>query len=122
MWNRCREIWPVTSSQLPVAVSLRISCGRQLPLTKRARRLDEASEQRMPIARRRAELGMELAGDEERMRRQFDHLDQSIAREAGEPQASVHEFLQIAVVEFVTMAMTLGDDVRPVNLVSPRAV
>jgi hypothetical protein len=39
---------------------------------------DEAREERMPIARVRGELRMELRSDEPRMARQFDDLDQTI--------------------------------------------
>ena len=81
---------------------------RHLLLAVRARRLDEAGEQRMAVARRRAELRMELAGDEQRMRRQLDHLHQAVARDAGEAQARVHQLLQVAVVELVAMAVALA--------------
>src|SRR5262245_1158471 len=93
-----------------------------LLLPVRARRLHEAREQRMAVARRRRERGVELARDEERMRRQLDHLDQAVAREAGKAQPRVHHLLQVAVVELVAVAVALLDHVRAVDLVRARAV
>ena len=84
--------------------------------------LDEAREQRMPVARRGAELGVVLACDEQRMARQLDDLDQPVAREAGKPQARVHHLLQVAVVELVAMPVALADHVRAVDRVRERAV
>src|SRR6185369_3806366 len=101
---------------------LRALSYRHLLLPVRPCRLHEAGEQRMAVAWRRAELGVELAGDEERMRRQLDHLDQAVAREAGETQPRVHHLLQVAVVELVTVAVALLDQVRAVDLVRARAV
>ena len=84
---------------------------------------DEAIEQRMPVARRRRELRVELAGEEPRMllRRQLDHFDQQIVhRLAGDDEAQVLELLAIAVVEFVAVAMALADHVLAVQFTGER--
>jgi hypothetical protein len=48
----------------------------------------------MAVAGRRPELGVILARHEERVIRQFDDLDETVARESGEAQARVHQPLQ----------------------------
>ncbi len=50
-------------------------CKSLLPMLVRC--ADERSEERMRLERFRFEFGMELASDEVRMVRQFDHLDVS---------------------------------------------
>ena len=53
---------------------------------------DEALEQRMRLVRLALELGMELAGDEERVVRQFDDLHQlAVRRQAAEDEARLLE-------------------------------
>src|ERR1700689_257250 len=87
-----------------------ISCGRAPGLQSGAiltGRPDESREQRMPVARRRGELRVKLAGDEPRMRTQLDELDQAVGRESGEAQAGRGQLLEIMIVEFITMTMTL---------------
>ncbi len=76
----------------------------------------------MPIARRGAEFRVELRSHEERMIGQLDQLHQAVAREAGKTQARVHEFLQVAVVEFEAMPMTFHDRVGAEDLMRLRAV
>src|SRR5262245_54378365 len=110
---------------LPALQAASASCTlrhRILLLLVGARGLDEAGEQRMAVARCGAEFRMELAGDEERMPGQLDHLDQAVAREAAEAQARVHELLQVAVVELEAMAVAFHDHVAAVDLVRTRAV
>src|SRR5690348_11942297 len=89
-----------------------------------ARGADEADEQRMAVARRRQEFRMRLAREEPRMLRlrQLDHLHQQVVhRLGGNDEAGVLELGAIAVVELVTMAMTLTDHVVAVQLVRQRA-
>ena len=59
---------------------------------------------------------MELAGDEPRVVRQLDHLDQQVVHGlAGDDEAQILELLPIAVVELVAMAMALADHVLAVE-------
>ena len=74
---------------------------------------DETLEQRMPIARVRRELGVELAGEEQRMLRQLDHLDEVIDRQPGKTQSGFSKLLAIVVVDLVAMAVPLVDLVLP---------
>src|SRR5580693_194507 len=80
---------------------------RQLRGALRARRADEAGEQRMAVARSGGELGVELGRDEPGMLRQLDHLDQPVGREAGEAQARLAVTLEVVVVELVAVPVTL---------------
>src|SRR5689334_8612219 len=87
-----------------------------------ARCPDEPYEQRMPVARRRGELRMELAGEKPRMVRELDHLDEQIVhRLARDHEPQILELLPIAVVELVAMAMALADHVLAVELTRERA-
>src|SRR6185295_10878991 len=95
---------------------------RHLLLAICPRRFHETGEQRMTVARRRAEFRVKLARYEERMRRQLDHLHQPVAREAGEAQPRIHHLLQVAVVELVAVTVPLLDQVGAVDLVRARAV
>src|SRR5690606_37548106 len=88
---------------------------RQAQALARARGGDEAGEQRMPIPRRRRELRMELRGEEPRVVRQLDHLDEPVDGESGEHEAGLLEALEIAIVELVAMAVTLIDHVPAVD-------
>ena len=54
--------------------------SQRLLLHPLVRRGDEAPEQRMRLVRLAEEFGMELAGDEKRMLRQFDDFDQFSVR------------------------------------------
>src|SRR5690606_8984301 len=87
-----------------------------------ARGADEADEQRVPVARRRGELRMELAREEPRMVRQFDDLDQQVVhRLARDHQAEVLELLAVVVVELVAVPVALADHVLAVQLARERA-
>ena len=68
--------------------------------------------------------GMELRGEEPRMNRgrQLDELDEPVTRETGELEAGLRELVEIAVVEFVSMTMALGDLVGAVDRFRERTV
>ena len=84
-----------------------------------ARRLDEAGEQRMRLARLALELGMELHRHVPRVAGQLDHLDElAVERAADDLQALVGQRLLVEAVELVAMAMALVDHV---GAVQPRA-
>ena len=58
----------------------------------RVRGGDEALEQRMRLVRLALEFGMKLAGDEERMVRQFDDFHQlAVGRQAAEDEIRLLE-------------------------------
>src|SRR5688572_6520558 len=89
---------------------------------ERTRRAHEADEQRMPVARRRGELGMRLAREEPRVVLQLDHLDQQVVhRLRRDHEAGVLELRAVAVVELVAVAMALADDLLAVQLARERA-
>ena len=72
---------------------------------------DEAFEEWVRLMRFAVEFGMELAGDEEGMFREFDNLDElAVGRVAAESKTGFFKFLAVSVVEFVTMAMAFVDD------------
>src|SRR5262249_52706053 len=89
---------------------------RQLRGPLGARGADEAGEQRVAVARRRGKLRMELRGDEPRVLRQLDHLDQVVAREAGETHARLAVAVQVVVVELIAVAVALHDGIAAVEL------
>src|SRR5437764_462502 len=94
---------------------------RQLGRPLHARRADEPGEQRMPVARRRGELRVELRGDEPRVIGQLDQFDEPIAREAAEAQARLPVALKVGVVELVAVAMPLHDELLAEDLARPGA-
>ena len=62
------------------------------------------------------EFGMELDADEEGMIRDLDDFHETIiGRGTGDDEAGIDELLAIIIIEFVTMAMTLGDLVGGVD-------
>src|SRR5215467_12676560 len=68
------------------------------------------------------EFGMKLATQEPWMISQFDDLHEIlIGRHAGNNQTLLREIAFKRPVEFVTMAMALGDDRRLVNSIRQRA-
>ena len=72
---------------------------------------DESLEKRMRLIRFALELGMELAGHEERMILEFDDLNEfSIGGSAAKDKPGLFEGRAIGVIEFVAMTMTLVDD------------
>ena len=82
----------------------------------RARRFDEAGEERVRIPRARAELRMELAGDEVGMLGQLDDLDELLlGPEARHAQPVLLEPRQVVVVDLVAVAVALLDDPLPVQ-------
>src|SRR5581483_360546 len=95
-------------------------CGlRNLFLLARGldRGADEGREQRMPPARRRGELRMKLASDEPRMIGQFDHLGQILGRRHPRyAHTRIHEMWDIAIVDFVAVAMALDHAFLTVHL------
>src|SRR5690348_4132110 len=76
---------------------------RKLRGALRARGADEAREQRVPVPRGGGEFRVKLRGDEPRMTRQLDHLDQAVAREPGEAHAGLAVALEVVVVELVAV-------------------
>ena len=80
--------------------------------------MDETGEQRMGLERFRLELRMELDGDVIRMIRQLDHLDElAVERSPDDLQPALRQRLFEQAVELVPVAMTLVNDVGPVQLV-----
>src|SRR5262249_18022566 len=87
------------------------------------RRLHEPGEERVRIPGPRAELGMELAGDEVGMLGQLHDLDKLLlGPQAGDAQTVLLELRQVIVVELVAMAVSLLDDPLPVQARGPRAL
>src|SRR2546425_7679307 len=83
---------------------------------------DETAEQRVRLVRLAEELGVKLAGQEEGMILQLDHLDQlAVGRRAAENHALALELLAVGIVEFVAMAMALVYNERAVDLLRLRA-
>src|SRR5437867_8103977 len=65
----------------------------------------------MGLPRPRAELGMELAGDEVRVLGDLDDLDQLLlGPDPGDAQARLLQAREIVVVHLVAVAMSLLDD------------
>src|SRR5882672_3886614 len=63
--------------------------------------LDERGKERMAAAGRRSEFRVELAADQPRVRRQFDHFAQLLALgETGDAQALVLHSLHVLIVDF----------------------
>src|SRR5215468_5886872 len=80
------------------------------------RGLDEGAEERMRVPRAGAELRVELAGDEPRVVRQLDDLDELLLRpDPRDPQPGLLEVGQVVVVHLVTVAVALADDALPVG-------
>lgn len=72
--------------------------------------LNEATEDRVRIVGLAAEFGVELAGDEEGVVRQFDGLGQlAFLRDAADDEAIGLELVFELVIDLITMAMTLVD-------------
>src|SRR3984885_6811947 len=83
---------------------------------------NECAEQRMWLEWLRLELRMELAADEMRMVRQFDHLHVGPARSgSGNTQSCRRHGFFVLAIEFVAMPVTFADLRLPVNLVRERA-
>src|SRR5258706_12552490 len=69
------------------------------------RRRDECAEQRMRLQRLPLELGMELAADEMRLVRQFDHFDVSpFGRRTRNPHPLHHHRPLLFTTEFLRLA------------------
>src|ERR1035437_776852 len=78
---------------------------------------DEACEQRVRLVRLAAELGMELAPNEERVLGQLDDLHQlPVGCLPAEDEIRLQETLAIGIVEFVAMAVTLLNHECPIKL------
>ena len=78
---------------------------------------DELAEQRRRAVRARLELRVVLAGDEERVVGELDHLDEPLVRRgAGDDQPGGLEPLAEEVVDLVAMAVALVDDRLAVDL------
>src|SRR5574343_579796 len=83
---------------------------------------DEAGEQRVAVTRGGQELRMRLAGQEPRMRRNLDHLDQqAVHRLRRDGHAGLLHRIAVGVVEFVAVAMAFGHHILAVELVRQRA-
>src|SRR3569833_3412898 len=71
----------------------------------------------MAVAWRGLEFRMELAGDEPGMIVELDHFDEAaVLRTPGDGEAGPLQRLEIIVVEFVAMAVTLDDAVLAIRL------
>src|SRR5437763_12112228 len=88
------------------------------------RGLDELAEERRRPRRPRLELRMELRGDEPRVVRQLDDLDQAPLLEgAADDEAGVDEPLAVGVVDLVTVPVAFGDHrLAAVDVTRPGAV
>lgn len=81
------------------------------------RRFDEALEQRMRLKRARLQFRVVLDADEPGMIRVFDGLGQhTIRRHAGEDQTAVFQTVLVVDIDFVAVAVALGDVGRAVDL------
>src|SRR5690606_6852884 len=77
--------------------------------------IDETGEQGMAVTRRGGEFRMELAGQVPGVRRHFDNLHEvAVQRLAGDLQARRFKAFHVVVVDFVAVAVALGDDVLAV--------
>ena len=77
-------------------------------------RLDKGDEQRMRVLYGTLVLGMVLYADEPRVVFQFDHFDQvRVGIDADRFEPGFGEFVEIVVVEFITVAVTLDNCVFP---------
>src|SRR5581483_6183319 len=84
---------------------------------------DEVAEERRRPRRARLELGVELAGDEPRVVRQLDDLDEpALLERPGDDEPVVDELLAVVVVHLVAVPVPLVDHRLPVGLVRARAV
>lgn len=73
------------------------------------RRADEAGEERLRRGGLRFKFRMILHGEKPWMSGQFHHLDERIVgARSGETQAMRSELISIAIIEFVTVTMSLG--------------
>ena len=115
-----RSSWQIRRSPRPRSPPSRRLTSRRHP----AGGTDELAEQRLRARRARVELGVELRGDEERVVRQLDDLDEALVRRG----AAHHEPLVLDpatehVVDLVAMAVALVDDGLAVeDLARPRAL
>src|SRR5438876_569584 len=88
----------------------------------RARRADEAREQRVRPGRPGLELRMELAADEPGVIGKLDHLhERAVGRQAGAAHPVLREHVAIGVRHFVAVAMALAHLERSVGLGDPGA-
>src|SRR5690554_5512678 len=72
--------------------------------------LNKALEQRVAVAGCRGEFRMELARHEPWVLRRLHHFNQfAVSGAAGDDQASLFQFRQEVVVDFVTVAMTFAN-------------
>src|SRR2546425_5854477 len=72
---------------------------------------DEPAEQRMRTRRAALELGVELRGEEERMRRDLDDLDEpAFDGRARESHPLLLHRAAVAIVDLVAMAVSLQHD------------
>src|SRR5205809_4806879 len=85
------------------------------------RRLDEIAEKRMRPVGSRAELRVELAGNEPGVVGELDDLDQAaVRREPAEDHPGLAHHLAVLVVELEAVTMPLVDDLFPVRPVRVR--
>ena len=72
---------------------------------------DEAGEERVRVPRPRAKLGVELPGDEVRVLRDLDDLDELLLRpDPRDPEPVLLEPVDVVVVDLVSVAVPLLDD------------
>src|SRR3989338_7275230 len=84
---------------------------------------NETAEQCVTVARRRGELGVELAGHKPRMIRCLHNFNQrAVAGAAGDLEAGFDQLRQQVVVHFITMTMAFNDHILAVALMHLRAV
>src|SRR5690606_20986310 len=87
-------------------------------LLMRQRRIDESREQRMAVTWRRGEFGMELTADEPRVIWHLDHFHQRAVHGAAcHLQAGALQSVQVGIVDFIAMPVTLDNHFLPIALV-----
>src|SRR5450759_5579450 len=88
-------------------------------------RIDEGDEQRMAATWIRGEFWMELATEEPGMVRKLDHLAQisgsGALRPCADHQPGGLEARQVMIVDFITVAVALGDRGRAVDAMRQRS-
>src|SRR5207253_5884012 len=86
------------------------------------RSINKGCEQRMRRQRLRLEFRMELAAEEPRMIRQLNDFHEIlVGRDARNDQTVFSQHLLELPIEFVSMTMPLGNDIRLVNSIGQRA-
>src|SRR5439155_15988703 len=115
--------WPFTASPRTSGIG-RTRLGHRMASPRTATRTacvlqggaHEPREERVRLPRSRAELRVELTGDEVRVLGDLDDLDELLLRpDAGDAEAGLLEPWEVVVVHLVAVAVALLDDSLPVQ-------